>query len=126
MTGGGWVRYDGLDVDEGFDHGELRDLSARFGAEQLQFNVIKFDPGEGGPLHYHVDPIEEYYFVLEGSLEIRIGDDVVEADAGTVAFAPPGVLQQPTNTGDDPAWLLSISAPRLEATADGVVVVEDD
>lgn len=126
MPGGDWGRYDDLELDEGFDHGELWSASAAFGGENLHFNVIKFDPGEGGPLHYHVEPIEEYYFVFEGRLDVRIGDEVVEAEAGSVLFAPPGVLQQPTNTSDEPAWVLSISAPKVDPVTDGVVTVDDE
>ena len=126
MADGGWGRYDELDVSDGFDYGVLRSASAIFGAENLQFNVITFEPGEGGPLHYHHDPIEEYYVVLEGTMEIRIGDEVVEADEGTVLFAPPGVKQQPRNNSDAPAWILSISSPRVEPASDGTVRLEDE
>src|SRR3954467_6196265 len=48
-------------------------------------------PADGGvPLHVHHEEDEGFY-VLEGSVSITVGDDVVELKAGEHAFAPGGI-----------------------------------
>jgi mannose-6-phosphate isomerase-like protein (cupin superfamily) len=44
----------------------------------------------GTPLHVHYEEDEGFY-VLEGSVSITVGDDVVELKAGEHAFGPRGV-----------------------------------
>ncbi len=41
------------------------------------------------PLHLHHNDDEAWY-VLEGTLSVRVGNDVVEAHAGTAVFVPRG------------------------------------
>ena len=44
----------------------------------------------GTPLHVHYEEDEGFY-VLEGSVSITVGDDVVELTAGEHAFGPRGI-----------------------------------
>ena len=44
----------------------------------------------GTPLHVHYEEDEGFY-VLEGSVSITVGDDVVELKAGEHAFGPRGI-----------------------------------
>lgn len=123
----GWEQYENIPVDEAFDHGKRFGLSDHFGSTQQRCSIIRFDPGEGGPLHYHEEPIEEYYFVLAGKLDIRIGEDRVSATPGTVLFTPSGTPHQPQNNSDRPADLLSVIAPKsaYDESASGMKLVEE-
>lgn len=114
-----------LPIDDAFTYGTRFALSDTFDSEEFRGSVIRFDPGEGGPLHYHEPPVEEIYMVLEGKLDIQLGDEIVEADAGTVLFTPSGNRHQPRNNYDEPAVLLSILAPLESYLEDGVTIVEE-
>ena len=62
------------------------------------------------PLHRHTRE-DEYSFVLEGRMGARLGDDVVYADAGDLAFKPGNQWHTFWNAGDEPCRILEIISP---------------
>ena len=59
---------------------------------------VDFDPGYVAPRHTH--PGEEIIYVLEGTLEYRIGDSPpVRVKEGDVLFVPAGVVHTAKNVG---------------------------
>jgi mannose-6-phosphate isomerase-like protein (cupin superfamily) len=62
------------------------------------------------PLHRHSRE-DEYSFVLEGKMGAQVGDDVVLAEAGDLAFKPRGQWHTFWNAGDSPCRILEIIAP---------------
>lgn len=123
MVEGDWANWRDLPADGSFDYGERYGVSDAFGSENMRMSIIRFDPGERGPLHYHEGSIEEYYLVLEGTLDVTMDGEVVEADEGTVLYTPPGTRHFPENTSDGPAVLLAVSSPKADPS-EGIVVVE--
>jgi quercetin dioxygenase-like cupin family protein len=67
-------------------------------------------PGEGPPLHFH-QLQDEWLYVLEGEMRMRLADDVVPAPAGSFAFIPRGVPHTWQNSGHEPALFLAMFAP---------------
>lgn len=67
-------------------------------------------PQEGPPLHVH-DSQDEWLYVLEGDVRVRLGDDVLAAPAGSFAFIPRGLEHCWQNIGSEPAVLLGVIAP---------------
>ena len=67
-------------------------------------------PQEGPPLHFH-QLQDEWLYVLEGEMRIRLGDDVVPAQAGSFAFIPRRVAHTWQNSGGTPALLLAMFSP---------------
>lgn len=73
------------------------------------------EPGRPiAPLHVHRDEDEAWY-VLEGVLLIRVGDEVVEAPAGSAVFGPKGVPHTFSNPAPSPARYLLVMQPRTWA-----------
>jgi mannose-6-phosphate isomerase-like protein (cupin superfamily) len=62
------------------------------------------------PLHRH-DGVDEYSFVLEGRMGALLGDDVVFAEAGDLAFKPRDQWHTFWNAGDEPCRILEIISP---------------
>ena len=67
-------------------------------------------PGEGPPLHVHVND-DEIFYALEGSFRFKLDGELRDAPAGTLAFIPKGVQHTWQNVGDEPARLLIVTAP---------------
>jgi quercetin dioxygenase-like cupin family protein len=67
-------------------------------------------PGEGPPLHIHVND-DEIFYALEGSFRFKLDGELLDARAGTLAFIPKGVAHTWQNIGDEPARLLIVTAP---------------
>jgi mannose-6-phosphate isomerase-like protein (cupin superfamily) len=75
------------------------------------------DPGGGtdpptyiAPLHAHHSEDEAWY-VLEGTLRFRLGDQDASAPAGSFVFVPRGTPHCFQNAGDQPARILVLFTP---------------
>jgi mannose-6-phosphate isomerase-like protein (cupin superfamily) len=64
----------------------------------------------GPALHVH-PTFEETFYVQDGSLAFRVGDDTCHAGPGTVAHIPRGVPHTFANPGRQPAQALVIVSP---------------
>ena len=64
---------------------------------------------EGPDPHTHDDHVDAFY-VLEGEVELQLGDEKRLAGAGSFVAAPPGVVHTFTS-GAGPSRLLNIHAP---------------
>ena len=62
------------------------------------------------PLHKHSRE-DEYSFVLEGRMGALLGDDVVYAEPGDLAFKPRDQWHTFWNAGDEPCRILEIICP---------------
>jgi mannose-6-phosphate isomerase-like protein (cupin superfamily) len=51
------------------------------------------------------------FYVLEGALTLRLGDETVEAPAGSFAFVPPGNVHTFSNPSDETVRMLNLMAP---------------
>jgi oxalate decarboxylase/phosphoglucose isomerase-like protein (cupin superfamily) len=51
------------------------------------------------------------FYVLEGTLTLRLGDRTVEAGPGTFACMPPGVVHTFRNDSDGPVRFLNFNTP---------------
>jgi len=62
------------------------------------------------PLHRHAG-VDEYSFVLEGRMGALLGDDVVHAEAGDLAFKPRDQWHTFWNAGEEPCRILELISP---------------
>jgi quercetin dioxygenase-like cupin family protein len=66
---------------------------------------------DGGQVPWHNQEQEEVYFVLEGSIEICLGDERRILAPGQAVYIPSGVFHQATNIGQSPARMLYCYGP---------------
>jgi quercetin dioxygenase-like cupin family protein len=71
-------------------------------------NVVA--PGDGPPLHTHECEGESWY-VLEGTLRFKLGQDIQQAPAGSFVFVPAGTPHCFQNIGDAPSRILVLFSP---------------
>jgi uncharacterized cupin superfamily protein len=88
------------------------------------------DPGGGtdpptyiAPLHTHRSDDEAWY-VLEGTLDFRLGEDTVEAQPGGAVVAPRGTPHTYWNPSPEPARYLLIMTRRIAALIDAIHALE--
>ncbi len=62
-------------------------------------------PGGGPPPHIHTRE-DEFFYVLDGTFEVRIGDDLHALGPGGYAYVPRGTVHNFRNTADTPSRLL--------------------
>jgi quercetin dioxygenase-like cupin family protein len=99
--------------------GEMRFLGQALGAEQGALSWRRMPPdtgGRGAYGHFHKTQ-EELYFVVEGRLTFKIGDDEFEGSAGTAVRIPPASVRSVHNDSDSDVILI-ITSPKLAEDAD--------
>jgi uncharacterized cupin superfamily protein len=87
-------------------------ISMQIGAKKLGYNITAVPPGKRAfPLHNHRFN-EEMFFIIEGSGEVRIGEQRYPIRAGDVIACPPGgpeKAHQIINTGTTEMRYLAVS-----------------
>src|SRR5438876_7232046 len=91
--------------------GAMRSLTASLGAEQVAFTHRSMPPksgGKGGYGHRHKTQ-EEIYFVVSGTLQFKLDDDLVDVSSGTAVRVAPHVARSVWNDGPADAELVICS-----------------
>jgi mannose-6-phosphate isomerase-like protein (cupin superfamily) len=97
------------------------------GGRDRQFVLVEWsDPGGvtsrerpiAGLHVHHCD--DEAWYVLEGTLGFRVGDDEVEAGPGAAVFVPRGTPHSFWNAGAGPARYVLVMPPRLKALVEAL------
>jgi mannose-6-phosphate isomerase-like protein (cupin superfamily) len=69
------------------------------------------EPGfPGPPPHVHRE-LHDMFFVLEGTLTMRLGDETMEAGPETFVCVPPGVVHAFSNRSDTTVRFLNFNTP---------------
>jgi mannose-6-phosphate isomerase-like protein (cupin superfamily) len=69
------------------------------------------EPGfPGPPPHFH-ERLHDMFYVLDGTLNMRLGDDTTELQAGSFVCVPPGVVHTFSNPSETPVRFLNFNTP---------------
>lgn len=79
-------------------------------AQNFSLGFVVLDP-QGGQVPWHNQEQEEVYFILDGTGEMCLGDEMQTVTSGQAVFIPPGVFHQITNVGDTPLQMLYCYGP---------------
>lgn len=106
--------------------GEMRMYTDPLGAEQVAFTYRRMPAGTGskGSYGHRHKTQEEILFVISGKLELKLDDDVFEAEAGTAVLFPPEVVRGIWNEGPEDAEL-ALCSIRIDDVDKDVEKVDD-
>lgn len=82
-----------------------------FDSEHMFCDVYCFEAGQTQKPHAHAGS-DKVYYVLEGAVDIQIGDETRRVEAGGLAHAAPGVSHGATNPGPQQAKVLVFMSPK--------------
>ena len=103
------------------NEGEVRALGYGLDGETMLPNLWRYAAGDTGSWHRQTEQ-EEFYYVIEGEVELRIGDDeTVSLDEGDAAVVSPEEWRQLRAVTD--ARLLVVGSPPAQ---DDHVLPEDE
>jgi mannose-6-phosphate isomerase-like protein (cupin superfamily) len=106
--------------------GEMRMITYEIGAEQSALTHRRMPPqtgGKGSYGHRHKTQ-EELCLVLSGTLQFKLGDEVIDVPAGTAVRIAPEVWRSVWNDGPEDVELVIVS-PRIEDPRGDVEVLEE-
>ena len=114
------------DVFGGKYPGTMRMLSDPLEVEQVAITHRHMTPksgGKGGYGHRHKTQ-EEVYFVVSGTLEFKLDDEVLELQGGSVVRVGPEVVRSVWNEGPEDAQLIIVST-RIGDPREDADMIED-
>ena len=92
-------------------------MSAVFKADEAEtaatYSISEWflEPHSSGPgPHSHADH-DDIFYVIEGVMSVRVGDDWVDAGVGSFVRAPAGIIHDFANRTDQRAGMLNIYIP---------------
>jgi mannose-6-phosphate isomerase-like protein (cupin superfamily) len=106
--------------------GEMRMFAEPLGAEQVAFTYRRMPAktgGKGSYGHSHKTQ-EEVYFVISGTLQFKLGDEVIDLDAGSAVRVAPEVVRSVWNEGPEDAELAICSVCVADVGADAELVAD--
>src|SRR5205807_9678753 len=104
--------------------GEMRIMTTELGADQIAFTHRLMPPksgGKGGYGHRHKTQ-EEIYYVISGTLQFKLEDDIIEVPGGTAVRVAPDVVRSVWNDGPDDAELVICSIRLEDSRSDGELI----
>jgi mannose-6-phosphate isomerase-like protein (cupin superfamily) len=104
-------------------YGEMRSFTSALGADQVGFSwrsMPEKTGGKGSYGHRHTT-LEEIYFVISGTVQFKLDDDVIDVGPGTAVRAGPEVVRSIWNDGPGDAELVIFSPAQI----DPAIQVED-
>jgi mannose-6-phosphate isomerase-like protein (cupin superfamily) len=89
------------------------DFLERTGSEILGARLWKLPPKSANTLHRH-PKAEEFYFVIEGTGRMRVGDETITVPKHGGVLVGPKLLRQVFNDSDEEVLWLIVGAPERE------------
>ena len=83
------------------------------GASYLTTTLVEVEPGGSQRTHHHAP--EQVYFIVTGSGQMSVADEVRTVEAGDCVFVPSGVAHGITNNGQHVLRYFSAAAPAFGA-----------
>jgi mannose-6-phosphate isomerase-like protein (cupin superfamily) len=82
-----------------------------FDSEKMLFDLYALLPGQAQRVHAHSGS-DKVYYVLEGEVVVRVGEEEALLAPGMAALAPAGEAHGVRNQSSAPALLLVVMAPK--------------
>ncbi len=91
------------------------DVRKMYEKETAQAMHITLQPGEA--LKPHITPVDVFFYVLEGTPEIRVGDEIVKIEKDSLVESPKDIIHCLYNNSDSVARILVVKAPKPQSAA---------
>jgi mannose-6-phosphate isomerase-like protein (cupin superfamily) len=110
---GGWTVLPAQDAPDvlGDYPGEMRFLTQDLGCEQVAFTYRRMEPqtGSKGSYGHRHKTQEEIYFVISGTLQFKLEDEILEVGPETAVRVAPTTVRGVWNEGPEDAQLVICS-----------------
>lgn len=66
--------------------------------DEVQVVILPFKPGQG--LKTHTTPVDVFFYILKGTAEITVGDEVKQVEEGNIILSPKDIPHNVRNTSN--------------------------
>ncbi len=101
------VNWKNLDI---VDTAHKVDVRRVYDYDNAQAVHIRLKPGES--LKPHITPVDVFFYILEGEVDVRVGDETVKVEKDNLAESPKDIVHCLSNTSDSQARILVVKSPK--------------
>jgi len=101
------VSWKDLDI---VDTPHKTDVRRLYDQENAQVMHITLQPGQS--LKPHITPVDVFFYILEGMVDVRVGNETIAVSADNLVESPKDIIHSLANTSDSQARIMVVKAPR--------------
>ncbi|MDA3893223.1 MAG: cupin domain-containing protein [Salinivirgaceae bacterium] len=101
------VNWKNLEIIETPHKIDVRRLYDHNNAQVMHINL---KPGES--LKPHITPVDVFFFILEGTTDVQVGDETFRVEKDNLVESPKGIVHCLANTSDKIARIMVVKAPK--------------
>lgn len=91
------------------------DVRRLYDRESAQVMHITLKPGE--TLRPHITPVDVFFYVLEGAVDVRVGDETVTVPSDRLVESPKDIIHCLSNSSTTNARIMVVKAPKPVSSA---------
>ena len=86
------------------------DVRKLYDHDSAQTMHITLKPGES--LKPHITPVDVFFYILEGTTDVRVGDETISVEKDCLVESPKDIVHCLSNSSDTIARILVVKAPK--------------
>jgi mannose-6-phosphate isomerase-like protein (cupin superfamily) len=86
------------------------DVRKLYDNESAQTMHITLEPGES--LKPHITPVDVFFYILEGTTDVRVGDETISVEKDSLVESPRDIVHCLSNCSNAVTRILVVKAPR--------------
>lgn len=86
------------------------DVRRMYDKENAQAMHLRLEPGQS--LKPHITPVDVFFYVLEGTPDIMVGEETITIEADSVVDSPKDIIHCIYNNSNKDVRVLVVKAPR--------------
>jgi mannose-6-phosphate isomerase-like protein (cupin superfamily) len=86
------------------------DVRKLYDNESAQTMHITLQPGES--LKPHITPVDVFFYILEGKVDVRIGDETISVEKDCLVESPRDIVHCLSNSSELKTRILVVKAPK--------------
>jgi len=91
------------------------DVRQIYNHDNAQAMHITLQPGQS--LRPHITPVDVFFYVLEGTPTIQVGDEIITVEKDSLVESPKDIVHCISNKSDSLARILVVKAPKQTGKA---------
>lgn len=91
------------------------DVRRLYDRESAQVMHITLNPGE--TLRPHITPVDVFFYILQGAVDVRVGDETVTVGSDMLVESPKDIIHCLSNSSASTARIMVVKAPKPVSSA---------
>jgi quercetin dioxygenase-like cupin family protein len=91
------------------------DVRQLYNHDNAQAMHMTLEPGQ--TLKPHITPVDVFFYILEGTPDVQVGDEIITAEIDSLIESPKGIVHCISNKSNSIARILVVKAPKQTGKA---------